>query len=666
MKRHPGWLDEYLLPYADKIAARASFVEQLGRRLGDLVRFADAHEVYGLHECPDGGWRFREWAPGASEIFLVGDFNEWREVEEYRLQRTDGGDFEGCFPENAFVHGQHYKLGVHWRDGYGERIPACARRVVQDHATKIFSAQVWKPETPYRWEFPRPPSPKTPVIYEAHVGMAEEREGVGTYVEFCDNLLQRIADAGYNTLQLMAIAEHPYYGSFGYHVSSFFAPSSRFGTPEELKSLIDRAHGLGLCVIIDLVHSHSVRNENEGLSRQDGTDHLYFHSGPKGLHPLWDSRLFDYAKPGVLRFLLSNCRYWLTEFRLDGFRFDGVTSMLYTHHGANKNFTSYDDYFTGEFDTDAFAYLALANLLIHEVNPCAITIAEDVSGAPGLAAPVSEGGGGFDYRLSMGIPDVWFKVVETLRDEEWDIGGIWFELTRRRQEEKTISYVESHDQALVGGKTMLFKLADAKVYTAMEESSADISVDRAIALHKMMRLLTLVASGGGYLTFMGNEFGHPEWIDFPREGNGWSYKFARRQWSLRDDPRLRYRFLADFDREMLRLFTSPDRLSGSWPRVLDLVASDKVIAVERGGLFVIFNFSPHSSFTDYGVALPPGSYTLLLDSDEKRFGGFDRIMPGQRYFTFPRRTGSEMMHVANFYLPSRTAIVLERDSRERR
>jgi 1,4-alpha-glucan branching enzyme len=258
-------------------------------------------------------------------------------------------------------HGDLYRLRISGLGGEGDRIPSYARRVVQDPKTLIFNAQVWHRQAiSLENRFKRPE--EAPLIYEAHVGMAQEEEKIGSFREFTLNVLPRIADAGYNVLQLMAIQEHPYYGSFGYQVSNFFAPSSRYGTPEDLKLLIDTAHAQGLAVFMDLIHSHSVSNEVEGLSRFDGTPFQYFHEGPRGKHKAWDSRCFDYSKPQVLHFLLSNCRYWLDEFRFDGFRFDGVTSMIYLEHGLNSRvFTSYRDYFDGSVDEDALTYLALAN-----------------------------------------------------------------------------------------------------------------------------------------------------------------------------------------------------------------------------------------------------------------------------------------------------------------
>lgn len=661
--RAPPWGDPWLEPYRDAIEARRRRIRRWARRLTEgrtsLADFASGHTYFGLHRTP-GGWRLAEWAPAAEAIYLVGDVTGWEERERFRFRRLDGhGRWELVLPPDALCHGQHYKLRIHWAGGAGDRIPAWARRVVQDPETGLFSAQVWAPDRPYRWRHPPPePTAEAPLVYEAHVGMAQEREGVGTYAEFRDRVLPRIVRAGYNTVQLMAVAEHPYYGSFGYHVSSFFAASSRFGTPEELKSLVDAAHGLGLRVTMDLVHSHAVKNENEGLGRYDGTRHQFFHAGPRGEHPVWDSLLFDYGKPEVLHFLLSNCRFWLDEYRMDGFRFDGITSMLFLHHGLGHTFSGYDEYFGPQVDEDAYAYLALANEVVHQVRPDALTVAEDVSGMPGLCAPVGQGGAGFDRRLAMGVPDCWFRLVREVPDEAWDLGWLWHELNNRRPEERVVSYAESHDQALVGGKTLIFELIGDAMYGHMRRDDPDLRVERGVALHKMIRLATLATAGHGYLAFMGNEFGHPEWVDFPREGNRWSYRYARRQWSLADDPDLRYHGLAEFDRQMIGLARQEGFVGRDEPQLLVLRPEDEILAFARGRLFFFFNFHPTRSRTEYPVEVPAGAYDLVLDTDEPRFAGPGRLVPGQRFFTHPLPGGTLGIRL---YLPSRCALVLRRE-----
>ena len=627
-----------------------------------LSDFASGHLYFGLHKLPKG-WVFREWAPNATDIYLIGDFNNWQEDEKYRCKRIEGtGNWELKLSEKALKHGDLYKMKVKWNGGEGERIPAWCRRVVQDDNTKIFSAQVWNPEKPYVFSKKAFKPKKNPLlIYECHVGMGQDAEKVGTYTEFKDNVLPRIIKDGYNCIQVMAIQEHPYYGSFGYHVSSFFAPSSRFGTPEELKELIDTAHKHGIAVIMDIVHSHAVKNEVEGLGNLAGDPNQFFYPGDRHEHPAWDSLCFDYGKDDVLHFLLSNCKYWLEEFKFDGFRFDGVTSMLYYSHGLGEAFGGYGDYFNGHEDDNAICYLTLANKLIHEVNPAAITIAEEVSGMPGLAAKFEDGGYGFDYRMAMNIPDYWIKTIKEVRDEDINVCSIFWEVKNRRPDEKTISYCESHDQALVGDKTIIFRLIDADMYWHFAKKDVNDIAQRGIALHKMIRLVTCAAINGGYLNFMGNEFGHPEWIDFPREGNGWSYKYARRQWSLVDNKDLCYHWLGDFDREMLKTIKSVRNFQDTPVVEIWHDDGDQVLCFMRGDLVFVFNFSPTRSYTDYGFLVPTGSYEVVLNTDSPDFGGNgfadDTITHFTNYDPLYVKDHKEWLKL---YIPARSAVVLKK------
>ncbi len=660
--------DSWLEPFEDAIRGRHDHTEWVKNKLTKngkytLAQFASGHEYFGLHKTARG-WVFREWAPNATEIFLVGDFNNWQEQPKYQLKRIEGtGNWELKLSEKAIRHGDLYKMKVKWNGGEGERIPAWCRRVVQDEQTKIFSAQVWHPEHPYVMKKKRfKPNTGPLLIYECHVGMSQDAEKVGSYREFMENVLPRVAEDGYNCIQVMAIQEHPYYGSFGYHVSSFFAPSSRFGTPEELKELIDTAHKMGLAVIMDIVHSHAVKNEVEGLGNLAGDPNQFFYPGDRHQHPAWDSLCFDYGKDEVIHFLLSNCRYWMEEYGFDGFRFDGVTSMLYYSHGLGEAFCGYPDYFNGHQDDNAICYLTLANLLIHEVNPNAITIAEEVSGMPGLAARYEDGGYGFDYRMAMNIPDYWIKTIKELRDEDWKPSSIFWEVKNRRPDEKTISYCESHDQALVGDKTLIFRLIDADMYWHFKKGDENGTVHRGIALHKMIRLVTAAAINGGYLNFMGNEFGHPEWIDFPREGNGWSYKYARRQWNLVDNKELDYHYLGDFDKAMISVLKSEKQLQKKPVVEIWHNDGDQVLAFMRGDLIFVFNFNPTRSFTDYGFLVPTGSYEVVLNTDSTDFGG-----NGLADDTMTHLTNFDELYVKDhkewlkLYLPARSAVVLKKN-----
>ncbi len=651
--------DKLLKPFAGIIEKRHQQVLAMEReftyRTTRLSDSCNSYLYYGLHRTNEG-WVFREWAPNATAIYLLGEFNDWRKHPDYALTKVGDGNWEIKLPLGALVHEMLYRLLVEWNGGSGERLPSHVRRVIQDEYTKIYSAQVWDPLNPYQMRHERPKRTDYPLIYEAHIGMSTEHRRVSTFTEFRLFVLPRIVDLGYNTIQLMAVQEHPYYGSFGYQVANFFAVSSRFGTPDELKALIDAAHSMGIRVIMDIVHSHAVNNEEEGLSRFDGSYDQYFYPGDRGYHPLWGSRCFDYGKHEVLNFLLSNCKYWLEEFRFDGYRFDGITSMLYWDHGINKDFTEYSLYYDGNQDESAITYLALANRVIHQVDPEAITIAEDMSGMPGVASPIEDGGMGFDYRMNMGTPDYWIKLLKEKRDEEWHVGDLFYELTNKREEEHTISYAESHDQALVGDKTIFFRLVDKAIYSSMGVFDKNVIIDRGMLLHKMIRLVTIGTAADGYLNFMGNEWGHPEWIDFPREGNGWSYDHARRLWSLVDDENLRFRFLNMFDKAMIQMVN--DTGVFHWrPEPLVRDNERQVLIFTRGDYLFVFNFNPEKSFPDYVFDAPSGKYTMVLNTDNKNFDGVGRIDEEVEHFTRYVSPGRGQL---SLYVPARTGFVLRR------
>ena len=654
--------DPWLTPYSSVIEKRNQSVRKkmagLTRQSKDLKAFATGHLYFGVHRTEEE-WVMREWMPHATSLFLIGEFNNWKQEDDYSFSKISEGDWELKVPLEKIKHLDQYKLKVSWENGSGERIPAWALRTVQDERSAIYNAQVWLPEKPYQWKNPVPDlSDFQPFIYEAHVGMATEELKVGSFDEFRKKVLPRVVSGGYNTLQLMAIQEHPYYGSFGYHVSSLFAVSSRFGTPDQLKELIDEAHGHGIAVIMDVIHSHAVRNELEGLGMYAGDPGQFFHTGSRRDHVAWDSLCYDYGKNEILHFLLSNIHFWLEEYKFDGFRFDGVTSMLFYDHGLGRDFSSYEMYFDGGQDEDAIVYLSLANMLAQQVKPGAISIAEDVSGYPGIASAIDDGGMGFTHRLAMGIPDYWIKTIKERSDEAWCMGELYHELTSKRADELVVSYAESHDQALVGDKTIIFRLIDKEMYWHMSKTSAHLQVDRGIALHKMIRLLTMATAGGGYLNFMGNEFGHPEWIDFPREGNGWSYQYARRQWSLAENKELKYHFLADFDKEAVNLVKSNELLrSGCEPVKID--EYDNIISFRRKDYLFVFNFHPVNSYTGYGLAVDQGKYKCTLSTDESRFGGYDLVDLRTVHRTSVERSFGLKQRL-DLYIPSRSALVLKK------
>lgn len=652
--------DSWLEPVSDKVTERyrryESKLKYIESKYGSLKAFASAHEFFGFtYDSFRKGWWYREWAPAAHNLFLFGDFNGWNRYDT-PLERENYGIWSVFLPDSQYKkslkHGSLLKVLVQSSIGEQERIPVFAKRVVQNEDTKDFAAQFWVDDS--KCSFAGELKIEKPLfIYETHIGMAQENESVGSFNEFRINVLPRIKEAGYNAIQLMAIAEHPYYGSFGYHVSNFFAASSRFGTPEDLKMLIDEAHRNGMAVIMDLVHSHTVKNTREGLNLFDGTENQYLLAGKDGYHPQWDSRLFDYGKEETLRLLLSNVRFWLEEYKFDGFRFDGVTSMIYKNHGIGMCFSTPYDYFDDNVNDDAVTYLQLANTLIHQLNENYITIAEDVSGMPGICAPIDDGGIGFDYRLGMGLPDFWIKVLKDQPEEMWNMNEFFFTMTNRLCDVKTIAYAESHDQAMVGDKTIAFRLMDKDMYDAMSKFIPNIVVDRGVALHKMIRLFTISLGGDAWLNFMGNEFGHPEWIDFPRLDNGWSYKYARRQWSLVDDKNLKFHWLADFDKEMLKFIKENNILTANPAWLMNADEENKTIVFERNNLIFVFNWGT-KSIPDYKINVKnTGDYEIIFSTDESRFGGYDNI---DRNVVFPSEQ-SESQVFMRIYNVSRTATV---------
>ena len=651
--------DPYLEPYEKDFDLRCERYrnkkKQLLKKGQSLNDFASGSDYFGFHKVKDG-WYYREWAPAARKLYLTGDFNNWQRHKN-PAKRLKNGIFELFIPgADTLKDGMKVMTVVDHEGEELERIPLYAHRVLQNPDDNSWDAVIYDPEKPFKWTDKSFKPKKNLFIYECHIGMAQEEGKVGTYKEFTVNVLPRIRDLGYNTIQIMAVMEHPYYASFGYQVTNFFAASSRFGRPEDLKELINTAHKMGIAVLLDVVHSHANTNTREGINQFDGTTYQFFHDGPRGDHPAWNTKCFNYDKNEVLHFLLSNLKYWLTEYHFDGFRFDGVTSMLYRDHGLGTAFTDYSKYFSLNTDVEAVTYLQLAAELTKQVNPNAILIAEDMSAMPGLCIPIEDGGIGFDYRLAMGEPDMWIKLLKEESDDNWDMNHIYYELCNRRPMEPVIGYCESHDQALVGDKTIMFRLCDADMYWNMAIDKQSMVIDRGMALHKILRLITMSLGGQGYLTFMGNEFGHPEWIDFPREGNGWSYHYCRRQWSLADNQDLRYHFLNDFEKAMVAM-AKKYRILSSGDYQLYVHQDDKVLAYKKGGAVFVYNLHPTKSFEGYFIpVLEKGKYDIIMSTDDFNFGGQGRVYH-QVYDTveFPDgRTGIQM------YLPSRTATVLHK------
>ena len=645
-----------------------NLLHQIESNEKSLENFADSYKNMGLHVLPNGDIKYREYAPGARGIALFGEFNNWNR-DQYWAKRDQYGFWELIIPNEdgkpRIKHQSKVKCNVVLSNGqWADRNPIWIEYLYQNTQSLIFDGVFWNPEVKYEWKYPKKhlPKPKSLRIYEAHVGMSSFYPKVTTYKDFTENILPRIKRLGYTAVQLMAIMHHANYASFGYHVNNFFAISSRFGTPEDLMELIDKAHEMGLFMIMDIVHSHASSNVDDGFNNWDGTDYLYFHGGKMGHHSLWDSRLFNYSSYETLRFLLSNCAYYSEKFRFDGFRFDGITSILYRNHGIKYSFSGdYNEYFSNNFDEDGGVYLMLANKLLHQINPEVITIAEDVSGMPGLCLTVEQGGFGFDYRLNMSVSDKWIQLLKEYKDENWNMGNLIFTLTNRRYNEKHVGYCESHDQSIVGDKTIAMWLFDKEMYWNMSCNSPEtIIISRGMSLHKLIRMITFALGGEGYLCFMGNEFGHPEWVDFPRPGNGWSYSHCRRRWDLCDNKNLRYKYLYNWDVAMNKLDDVFNFISSPFQYVSLKHEDDKIVVFEKGDLLFVFNFHPYKSYENYKIGTKWGTkHKIVLDSDEFRFFGKGRLEYGHgNFFPIINQGWNNRPNQFNLYIPSRTCMVL--------
>jgi 1,4-alpha-glucan branching enzyme len=367
--------DSYLKSFESNLEKRQKMFREkldlLEKNEGGLINFCKSYEKLPF-EFTDDCLIYREYAPNAKRLSIFGEFNNWNR-DEYYGDKDEFGFFCIKLPnkngkECLINHNTRLRISITLPDGgHVERNPAWSRYLIQNK-DNIYEAVFWNPTEKYQMKNSHVKVSNTPMIYECHIGMGSSEERICTNREFADNVLPRIKSCGYNIIQIMAIMEHPYYGSFGYHVSNYFAISSRFGTPDDLKYLIDKAHSMGLSVLMDLVHSHAASNVLDGINYFDGTDYIYFHSLPRGYHSLWDSRLFNYENYETMRFLLNNIAFYMNEYMFDGFRFDGVTSMLYVNHGILHGFTGdYNEYFNENYDESSGVYLMLTNYLIKSI-----------------------------------------------------------------------------------------------------------------------------------------------------------------------------------------------------------------------------------------------------------------------------------------------------------
>lgn len=414
-------IDQYLKPYERQLAERWDDFKHMVKYIRDdhqgLMKFADNSdygffvEQDGKHfdlqeldsvnraeDAPQPYLVYREWIGNGKVVSIVGEFNDWDGTDN-ETDEQDFGVFQVRIPFKK-VDGEWtepipkdsvYKIKIVTHQGeelYRHPIH-CVYAILNPEKGQLEPRMYY--DNSFEFKAPQPDMDVPLQIYETHIGMASPEPKIASFKHFTEVMLPLIKKKNYNCIQIMAIQEHSFYGSFGYQVTGFFGVSSRYGTPREFKELVERAHELGIIVLLDLVHSHASKNEADGISRWDGSDFLFL----KEDHPLWDSKVFNYKHPECLRMLLQNLRYWVEEYNIDGFRFDGCMSMMYWHRSAGVGYTGrYGEYFDDNcrVDMGALTYLRLAHLLFllmeKKRGKKIITIAEDVSGYPTLASPL--------------------------------------------------------------------------------------------------------------------------------------------------------------------------------------------------------------------------------------------------------------------------------------
>ena len=593
----------------------------------------------------------REYAPNAHFVSVIGDFNHWDRGRD-PLKRISNTEWEITLDRARVMPGSRYKLHIAGHNGGRDRIPSTcpyARQSSDGDFAAIFEFNVLSPPTRLQKQ------PEHLKVYELHIGLAASGPRIGTYLEVAHDVIHRVKYAGYTAVQLMAVHEHPYYGSFGYHVSNPYGICSRFGTRQDFKYLVDNCHEVGLLVIIDLVHAHAVKNLSEGLGEFDGQDGYLFKTGQNALHPAWDSLVYDYENQATVSYLLSNARYWIEEYGIDGFRVDGVTSILYNDHGIGHTGFTDNDYLGSNLNQSGLLYLVLLCKLAHELRPDFILIAEDVSGLPGLARPALLGGVGFDYRLQMGLPDFFESVAKDVMDDGISPSRIWHALVSRRFDERHIGYVESHDQAIVGGQSLIFRLLGPKMYTDMHAETQSHDVHLAVAVVNVAKSIVFFLGGEAWMSFIGNEFGHPDWVEFPTPDNDDCFEYAYRKWYLATDSALMYEKMAAFDRDLMHQRKIAVTWDESYMTAPLLDDNRKLSVFHRDRVVLVCNTTTDVSYEDVWVPVPEqGNYRVILSTEEHRYGGYGRVNENMQYATIAVDGNAYI----RLYVPSMSAIFM--------
>jgi 1,4-alpha-glucan branching enzyme len=565
----------------------------------------ESYRMLGAHLFREGV-RFAVWAPNAAEVTVIGDFNEW-DREAHPMQHRDGGVWELFIP--GLARGTHYKYCVTAKDGgqqekadpyafFSETTPRTASIAwpLFDH---VWNDAAWMESRAHHNVLREPVS-----VYEVHLE-SWMRKPTGeslTYRELANQLVPYARELGYTHLELLPVMEHPFSGSWGYQVTGFFAPTSRFGTPDDFRYFVDQCHQAGLGVILDWVPGHFPRDAH-GLWRFDGTA-LYEHADPRqGEHREWGTLIFNYGRNEVRNFLLSNALYWLREFHIDGLRVDAVASMLYLDY-ARKPGEWIPNKYGGRENLEAIDFLKRFNELVHQ-EPGAISIAEESTAWPGVSRPVYAGGLGFTMKWNMGwMHDMFEYFAKDAVFRKYHQQLITFSMLYAFTENFMLPV--SHDEVVYLKRSLIYKMPG--------DEWQRFANTRAF-------LAYMFAHPGKKLLFMGTEFG---------QTSEWNHD-AQLEWSLLQYPlhfklQTMVRELNWMYRREPALFEVDDSHSGfEWIDLQD--AESSVItfirfAQDRNNLIVFAcNFTPVPR-DGYRVGVPCGGlYREIFNTDSELFGG---------------------------------------------
>ena len=585
----------------------------------DLHLFAEgthyrAWQRFGAHRMTIGhetGVHFAVWAPNAQRVSVIGDFNRWDGRTHAMRRLIPSGVWEIFIPDLA--DGTPYKYEV--RTNAGHLLQKADPYARQFEVPPNSASVIWS-DGAYRWGdsdwlqdresfggwHDRPMS-----IYEVHLGswrrVPEESYRPLTYRELATTMVPYVREMGYTHIELMPVLEHPFTGSWGYQVIGFFAPTSRFGTPDDFRYFVDECHRHGLGVILDWVPGHFPKDEH-GLAHFDGTA-LYEHADPRqGEHREWGTLVFNYGRNEVRSFLFSSALFWLEEFHLDGLRVDAVASMLYLDYSRNEG-EWIPNQFGGRENLEAVAFVQQLNTVTHGRAPGTITIAEESTSWPAVSRPVYVGGLGFSYKWNMGwMHDILEYIHENPVHRRWHHGKITFSMLYAFTENFILPF--SHDEVVHGKGSMLDKMPGDlwQKYATLR------------ALYGYM-----YGHPGKKLLFMGSEFG--QWRE-------WNYDSSL-DWHLLENPMhesLR-RWVQDLNHTYQREPSLHEvDFEGAGFRWIDCNDNENsVVSLVRRArnpqdfTVVVANFTPVPR-PDYRVGVPEaGWYRELLNSDSERYGG---------------------------------------------